>query len=430
VFPFLVVMALGATIQEDYVGIPAAERPHIYYLTIPAGSKNNWPAALALGIAQNSRATVLNRHLPVKISEHVYRINLRELKWLPADFEKVLKAYPYRRGPKGTVTSIVVRSDWLLTELSDSSESTAYQDLLFSGLDSPKTIQDWYKGLGIDQTQARKLGLDHGLIEMDSGVARHRQRLIEFLPSLGGYDSTTDDVDTLVGKSPLEFANPADFRAKAKFASEHIVGLPKFWHTTKDGKRVGGRGAMSVFALSNAKGELQKEAPTGVDVDHSLFRGHGSIRLPGGCLSCHRNAYNNPTRNGLKELFDSGVELYAKDAADAELIERFHLTDESEEISRANKLYAGAVQAATGLTPALAIGEYLACIKEYDSDLTPVQAAVELGVSEEDMKLAIASQKSPGANLSALAAGKNIAREVWEGEYLKAYGYTRRVKVK
>lgn len=415
----IVALSLGASrdeIEADYLKQPVEQRANIFYLDLPKNSKNDWAAALALIVPSTSRALVLNRQLPQQVTPTVYRINLGDLLWKVEDFEKVLEKYPYHR-PKGGRR---IRGDWLLSELSDSAESTAYYDLLFSGLGTPKTIKEFYDRLGVDQAKALQQGLDFGLVETKSGVARHLRRYIQFVPALTTYDSTTYDTDSLSGKDPLEFALLKDFPFAA---SEHIFGVPKVWYSQRDGRRVGGRGAMSVFALSNNKGELQKAAPTNIVVDHTQTRQDPQIRYPVSCLSCHRNAFNAPSSNGLKNLFNKGVELYAKTSGDQEAIERFHLTDEADEIASANKKYAGAVKAATGMEPEKAIANYLACVNEYDADLTPAKAATEVGMGENEFKAMIASQKNPGANLSGLAAGESIPRESWEGEFKKVLGY-------
>jgi hypothetical protein len=414
-------LALTAQIDDtraDYHRLAPAEREHVYYLKMPPGSKRDWPAVTAFAVTGASRALVLNSHLPVKVAEGYYRINLRELGWQKADFDKVLAKYPYQ-------PSRVLRADWLVDELSDSQESDAYTILLFSGKGFPKTIAEWLAGLGIDRGKAQELKLLFGLVETKSGVARHLYRYMTFIPSLVGYDTETGDVAALNEQtSPLEHPNPKTFKADA---SEYIVGIPKVWYAARDGKRVGGRGALQVYTLANKEGVLQKVAPTSIVEDHTRFRGNAEIRYPGSCIACHRTGLNAPTRNGFKDLIDLGVELHAKDAQDRDEIERFHLTDEGQYIARANADYAGAVQAATGKTPQEITAEYIACIDEYRADLTLARAAAEVGATADELKLALAAQY-PGAHLSELAHGKPIPRDVWESVAERARRYVQAIR--
>jgi hypothetical protein len=413
-------------VRRDYFNLRPEKRAAAHYLLLPK-SELNWEAAISLVIPSTSRALVLNRHLPIRVSDRVYRIDLDELQWKRADLDLVLKNYPYER-TKGSVSSILTRADWLCTEISDSGESDAYNILLFSGKGVPKTIQEWYKGLGVDQTRARQLQLEFGLVETKSGVARHDQRLMEFVPDLGGWDTATWDVNSLVNKSPLEYPNPEEFK-KVADASEFIYGVPKLWYKVVNGKRVGGRGALSVFTLANAAGAIQKVAPTAIVVDKTLQRKNPEIRYPISCWSCHRTGLNAASTNGIKDLLDSGVRLDTKKPGEAELIDRYHLASgEDEYIAAANKKYAGAVLAATGLPPSEAIGVVIDCVNEYDAELTPAKAAEELGVTESDLKAAIVAQRNPDANLAGLVAGRNIPREVFEGEYLEALSFVRQLK--
>lgn len=400
--------------RADYARLAPEERQHVYYLEMPRQSKRDWPAVTAFAVAGASRSLVLNSHLPQKVADGIYRIDLRELQWDLKDWDEVLKAYPYWRGKN-------IRADWLVDQLSDSQDSDAYDRLLFSGKGVPKNIDEWFKGLGVDRSKAKELGLEFGLVETNSGVARHKFRYMSFYPSLVGYDTDTGDVAALLEeKSPLERANPRDFKPDA---AEYIVGIPKVWYQTRDGLRVGGRGAMQVYTLANAAGVLQKVAPTSIVEDHSRFRGNAEIRYPGSCISCHRAGLNFPSNNGLKEMLKLGVELNAKDSKDRDAIERFHLTDEQEYILRANKDYAAACKAATGMDPQRISAEYVACINEYGADVTLEKAATELHTTPNSLRLALSGAKSPGAHLSLLAHGKAIPREVWESVAERARKY-------
>lgn len=405
--------------KADFARYSPEDKPHIYYLMMPVASKRDWPAVTAFAVTGASRGLVLNSHLPQKVSEGFYRIDLRELEWKPDDFRKVLEKYPYHKGKN-------IRADWLVDELSDSQESDAYNILLFSGKGVPKTADEWLERLGADRTKVKQLKLEHGLVETKSGVARHKYRYMTFYPALVGYDTDTGDVAALTdATSPLERANPKDFTPDA---SEFIFGLPKVWYSEKDGLREGGRGAMSVFTLANKERVIQKVAPTSIVNDHTEFRGNAEIRYPGSCIACHRTGLNAPTVNGIKSLVKKGVEPYTKNREDRDAIERFHLTSEAQYIARANADYAAACKAATGKGPQEITAEYLACIEEYRKDVTLDQAAGELGATANDLRLAISAQKNPGAHLSELAHGEPIHRDLWESVAERARLYLRAVR--
>jgi hypothetical protein len=422
--------------NHDYAPIKARSQNddlylYVRYLIVPreAETEINWEAALRFAIPSASLETNLNRQLPLKIADGVYRIDLRGLGWKAADLIEVLKVqkYPYSHH----ANPLCIRGDWLIYQLSDQSESIAYPRLLF-GANQPKNRDEWLQRLGVDRKEVERLELNHGLIETQSGVAvqsgsrGQKIRVLEFFDRLGGYASGTRDfLKVDADNSPLE---RIDFKGLKHDGEEWIIGLPKFWYADREyGIAESGRGALQYYFLAAGDGSIVAEAPLKLVEDHSKFKGVASIRNPGSCVSCHIDGLNPPTRNGLKHWIESGVELKAKSYDARQFAERFHLTGTAKVIERSNADFAETIVAACGVKPAEAVGAYIALNDYYRSDVTLEIAAAELGATAEELKLAIAyasEQKiEVGGHLASLAHGVPIGRFTFESLYLKTEAY-------
>jgi hypothetical protein len=352
---------------------------------------------------------VVERQLPLRIGESdLYRIDLRQLEWDWRDWRKVLARDPYS---PGQTLPLVVRADWLLAELTDAFASDSYYRLLYGGKNIPKTREDFLKFWQVESDPAFRFGL----IEGRSGVALAGIRWIENRPTANrGYAWGTRDSAEIDAKTdPLERPD-GSFRHQAE---EWIVGIPKW-------SAAGPRGTLQAYLLANGQGQRQDRAPADIVADQTRFRGLPEIRTCGSCIQCHVAGIKGPKENQLKEAIAAGVDLYA-DRQTQESLERFHLADVEKEVARNREDYAAIVHLVTGHSPEENAAEFKRCIDWYDGDVTREQAARELGVTPDELRLALgyasARNLSLGARLSALAHEAPMPRTAWEDVYATAY---------
>lgn len=439
-------LTLADTARRDWASIPVSDQNYIRYLVIPDTSaddpfspdQEDYTRALAFLLPSCSRAINLDRQIPHQVAPGVLRIDLRDYGWSPIQWIKATAHHPYSQ----KVNSLIVRGDWLLHELSDADLSPAYYRLLLDTDGLPTSLSEALRLLEVQRERTRSLGLNFGSVETESGVALNKIRLLEFFSREGGYAAGTRDFFKITAtNSPLELI---DQKGLQHDASEWIVGLPKVWtdrrprpvdpHDIRGVRHfpvVAGRGSLQVYLLADGKDRIQTEAPMKIVEDHTRFRGIASIRAPGSCVQCHTHGLNEPTRNGLKEVLEHGVELKSYDPQARDYIERFHLTDSGKYILRANEDYAAAIKACNGLTPEQNRDNFKLCIDSYRVKVTLEVAAAELYCTPAELRNAIAyaseSKQKVGVHVAGLAHGIPLARDTWEtvhflaSEYLHAW---------
>lgn len=430
----LAIAVLGQTWLDDcranYRAIPAAERAYYRYAIDPPQLAEwggvNWTAALSFAVCSCSREVYLQHQIPLHVSSRVSRLDMRALGWNPFDFIEVMnrrgktfgRRYPY----SDSENPLYVRTDWLIWTLSDASENDAYFRLMVGGRSIPKTRDQFLKLFEVDTDAVRRLKLDYGHVERNSGVAVQNIRVLQAFSRLGGYAwGTLDFAEINRRNNPLR---NIDLQVKHD-AEEWIVGVPKSW-SGANGTR--GRGNLQVYVLANGSGNIQTEAPVKIAKDHTRFKGIDSIRFPGSCHQCHTEGLNEPNVNGLRKWLESGVELKTLDYDKREFIERWHLTDTARAIRRANEDFGSAVLACTGLSAIENARNYKAAINDYGQPLTLRRAAGELACTPRELSSALiyanVAGLDVGGTLLALSLDADtIHRREWEDSYLLVRDY-------
>lgn len=415
----LLTAAIATTPEQaalaDYAAQPVADQPYLRYLSAqhtPQREHEWWGQALAFAVPSASRAVVLDHQIPVEVAPALWRINLKSLDWDWRDFNTVLERYPYEENNPDRPL-LVVRADWLVFELSDTTESQAYYLLLYGSQRIPKTRDEFFGFWSVDLANQPKFGF--GMIEERSGVAHQRVRWLEAFESPAGYAWETKDVLRVEdGSDPLAAPD-----GKFKFdGSELIVGIPKVSLKYRT------RGALQAYFLAAGNGARVEEAPVDLVEDHSRFKNQTAIRTSGSCIQCHEKGIINPTQNGLVQILSEGVTLKVYSKEKQEAIERFHLTDSAKEIARNQQDYLLAIHACNGLSGAQNVKTYRWAIQRYDVDLTPQRAALELYCRPEELQNALAyaslNKVDIGVRLAGLAHGRTIPRFAWEQDYAEA----------
>ena len=406
---FAVLPADAQAARTDYI---ARRDPWLRYVSlseVPIDERPTIEAALRYVVPAASSKTNLDEQIPERLpGSAVYRINLHALGWSAKDYLAVAAREPY----SGETNPLVIRGDWLIAELTDTTESDAYYRLVY-GDKIPKTRDAFFKFWGVDLKQ--QAGLELGWIEIQSQVSKQGTRFIRRLLSNRGTIWSTQDVLKLVRTSdPLEFPDGAF----AHDGEESIALTPKVSVRAKT------RGAAMMFLLSNGQGKRVEEAPVDLVEDHTrTIRSQAAIINVGSCIGCHLHGLHSPSANGIETLVSRGVQLYARDKDKQEFAERFHLATKGlqTELERANEDYATFVFACNGLTPITNSEAFRFALRSYEADLDLERAAYELGTTGDDLTKAIAFAEAHrldlGARSAGLAYGERIPRTTFETEY-------------
>lgn len=367
-------------------------------------------ASLAERVAATSRQQVIERCVPVQVSETLYRLDLAQLQWDWRQFFAVVESYPNFYGRD----HYVYHADWLVVQIGDTTVSDAYYRLLM-GTPNPNR-DDFVKLHGTNNDATFHFGI---ITRSESaiGPAVSGLRLVENRPTntRGSMWGTRDSAKIDDKSDPLEHPEN-DFKHDAE---EWIGMLPKVSLTTGD------RAALMTFFLSDAKGKRQEEAPPNIVTDHLGFRGQSAIRNVGSCIGCHATGYLPPGDSELRQLIGNGLDLYATPKERAEKIERFHLSDAGKQLARDNEDILLGIRLVNGLSGEENAEAFRAVFDYYDSDLDLERCALEVHAPAKDLAQAIAYSNAKGINLGArvpaLVHGGQISRASWEQSgYLKA----------
>lgn len=396
-----------AAALADRAKLPPEQWGSTYYLTLrphTGQQRTDLERAIKLLVASDSSQPILERCVPVHVSETLLRINIDDLRWSYDDWRTV--AYtrnPYC--PKGDIP-LVMRADHLMAQLADAREFDSYTRLMFGGTNLPKTKGDVFKFFGISAEPKQTFGF----IEGQSGVSVQGTRLIESFGIPRTFAWVTSDVLKLdKRRDPLE--NLTGFTPDGQ---EGIVGLFKLSTTTGD------LCALNWYWLNNGKGEIVAEAPGNLVRANPPFRHAEIITQPGACIQCHTLGSIAFSRNEFKEFVKSGANTYTTDTTRRD-IEAKLLTNLNQELTQASSQYTLAVTLTCGCPAVDASKSFTAALEEYDAPLTLEKTAAELGVSHVEWTRTLALNGALPARLASLPHGGTIPRAAWEEAYNAAY---------
>lgn len=376
-----------------------------FYVIIPIEQVS----VLNFVVASTSRQRLLNKsRLPVITVKNGYALaylSLEDKKWTYKTWTTVLKDYPYSIGR----VPLIIRGDWLIDTLTDTTESQAYYFLLYGKRPTKKEFLTFW---GVNPSKKSSV---FGFIEGDSQVSVNKKRLIESLPvNRGNYAfSTKDSLMKDNVEDPLENLNDTEFKHDGE---EWIIGHNKF--DSSSGEWVN----LQYYALFNGTGGLVDKADTDLVEDYSRFKGLAAIRTPGSCINCHVQGLNIPTRNEYRNYILSGAKVYAvKDTQ--EFIDIFYGSNLGKEIKRANEDYSGAVTYFHSRGTDSFNRLYKSTINEYWQEIGLDRAASELYTNKEELKLAIAYKRQVPANAAKLAHGLKLTRKQFRNNWKLLYVY-------
>lgn len=415
------VIAIAASPTEtdaallDRAQLPKDRWGYVYYLStshVSGEQQVKTEATLAFVLASSSQQQIIEKCIPYKVQDGLFRIELDNLKWDWRQWHKVLAKYPYNRRPDQL--PLVIRADWLVLQLVDTTQSNAYYLLLYGRDDLDRNA--FLKAWGVNNDAASHFGIITKSTAA-SGPAVSGIRLIENRPTTtrGSAWGTRDSAAIDAKSDPLEHLD----NAFSHQAEEWLVAMPKQSLAT------GRRGSLLAAWLNDAKGKRQEEAPPSIVTDHLGFRGQKAIRNWGSCVGCHANGINDPGVSELRSYIAAGVDIYATPKKLQEQVELFHLSDAGKQIARDNEDFAAGVAMCNGLSGEANAEAFAGTIEGYDRDVTLDVAAAELYTTPAELRLALAwasqSGLRLGARLSGLAHDRPLSRAAWEDHYYAAY---------
>lgn len=303
--------------------------------------------------------------------ETILRINLSDLGWSAADWDKVLAVYPYNVEPDVQLNSVLtgatktalpyVRADWLTFT---AAQPPLYDELL----KLPNTFQKLAKEQGVDLEHNIRTFVAQRSGFQKSGVSQNN-RLIERHPSKSGFFWTSYDFGGNRGKQSL-FEHPLGPDGKDAFehdGGETIFSLPN---------------GFQGYYLNTAKGERLDKGPTSIVRD--LSRKDLAVTNGISCMGCHDQGMRKAKdeirdhvtkgRSFSREVRETVDGLYPPTAKMDALIEAD------------GKRFTDAMIRA-GLTPTLKLNgvEMInALSKRYEDDIDINLAAAEFGIDAKE----------------------------------------------
>lgn len=396
---------------EDRAKFPKEAWPNLYYFslaTIPEEHREATLASLCYSIASSSKTKIIEDCLPVPVSVTLYRIEIHLLNWDRQAISKVFGRTPYKRyhhdnGP------LVNHPSWFITNIADSTESQAYNLLLY-GKENPSE-RDFLKLTDTNvSTEIRKL-------EGQSGVASNteRDRVLRFFDN-GRFTITTitDDFFRLGANKSLLLLKPKT----EPDGKEGITGL------VKTSAKTGDRGWLMATWQGNGKGEFAAEVPQRLATQKRGWRGHSAIVGPGGCWKCHDQGYKPMTQDLFRHYLDNAqVSTTFKNSKN---LREQYLESVNQLIEDENKRYEMGVKMCTGYYIKEFLPLYEQAISWYDNDVSLKQAASELYTTPEELRGALGLASHADKLLHpelALLATQPISRRAWEDLYTTAALY-------
>jgi hypothetical protein len=427
-FATLVVCAMLASEVDaarlDQARYPAADHAYLYYFTtaiVAQEYQRPLYQSLCYVVASLSRDPYLQGQLPQPVTETLYRIDTRQLKWEKTLPQVLVQHYPYSRDTtsKG-YAPLVIRADWFVANIGDEAITKDAQYLLLYGkaLANEKEFLAFWS-VGQQATDA------FGFLEGDSGVKQRKaglERVMETRPAGRGASFQTFDSRFVAGETDA-LANP-DKRPPKHDATEIIAPIVKVGRDEAGNTQAG---ALLAFFLANGNrngvaGAKQAAAPVDIVEDSLNTRGY-DIKNYMDCVACHDRGLKEPTLDQYRKAIVSGVLIKTLGYQDALNIERYYESAFLRDVRRGIEDYAIAVKLCNGLTPTENAALYRQVIAQYDADVTLEQAARELYTTPGDLSLALADYteryKDRNLRLALLAEGQAISRAQFEFDAYK-----------
>lgn len=338
---------------------------------------------LAINHATRRRKTIRVNKVLGSQRESLYYIDAEDLGWKLAGVKRMLEREPYFYPIAPDV--YMVRGDWLLRDVTF---GKTYYDLLF---DNPKTLTDIFKVLGFDAKSNAVAIVQHGARVVDSRVSSIGYRVAACLGSSpSGPIFITDDLNNPKTTRPKEFIREKIDALRFQNPDAHEV----FGHLPN---------GLYWYALSNAKDELQEQAPDGVAVDTRDYkhfdklkdivnerpnRNNTVIENPHKCMTCHALG-TQPAPDWVADaMAGNKLDVTGYDPKTRDKLEDFyHKQAENDTMAYSSKLYTDSISRVTLKPAAESMRSFAIDRWKWNEELvTRKQAAAELNVDEKEFE--------------------------------------------
>jgi hypothetical protein len=383
-------------------------------------------AEKALPFVLNSCASVdaeqfVERPRRVPGSDTLWYVNIQDFGWTEEDVDAVFRIQPYMLAPlvSGKNNAILFRADWFIVNAMDVTKQqdrglkdndAPYYILQYHLGHAPKDKFDFLKAWEIDEEGAnRRLSFTGTIVDKgDSGVSQHTRRLARIRTEKGYYWKTSDvkshdiDPDKVVSRDYVEdlFAHQAD---AGEYISSNKRGLQTYLLTA------GNNDKFKVVPFGDPTIVVDRQDP------HDP-----RVRTGKSCVVCHALGVI-PYTSVIADLFRAGGDVLAQYKDVQREIKAFYRRFKNgEEVQQDNELFEQAVKECNGLDPLDNMKGYLAVYEWYwNEKVTPEQAAVECGVTPEDLRAGI--KPATTGRLVFLYKGKPMPREIWDSVNVGGY---------
>ena len=334
-------------------------------------------------------------------AKSIVKVNLDDLSWTPADWEKLLSVYPYAAEPdvklfdfvkQSTGTNLAyIRADWMAFA---ASRPPLYNTMLKLPAHASRSLQ---KELNLDVKSNIEKFLAKRAGFQVSGVSRNNRLIERHGIDTGAFWTSYDFAGNKDKQSLFEHPlGPAGENAFTHDGGETIYSLPN---------------GFNAYYLNTADGKSLDTGPTSIVQDTT----QKDLQVTNGisCMGCHDQGFRK-----AKDDIRAHVEkdrTFSKEVRDA--VEALYPTNEEMDlvIEEDTKNFRAALQRA-GINPDLkyaGIEMINALSKQYEKDVNLKLAAAEFGLSDEDFIAPSRRRRRRGVPRQAAArAGHHPARHV------------------
>lgn len=349
---------------------------------------------------------------PKKLSDTLFRVDIRDYNWNEQAIENVAQIHPYLAIDFMTKEyqeryqymlqksgNALFRLDWFIVHTLDPTrqldydiKTLAYYELLYANSKVPANIQEFYDIWGIDLKRNRFLLKGTVVDGGDSIVSNHTRQLIRKNTELGPYWETFDHPD-------FDYVEKLDMENAKRKAGEGI-GLNYL-------------GLQTYYLFNGETGDRVNFADNTFVRDgvNATNRGNRVI-TPISCIFCHTNGIN-PAANKVRDILKGKVQLLAEKEYETSLqLESFYLDDLDSKIATDAANYKAVIKKITGMDTKEFEDALRALHVFYDAKVDLVQAAIECGVSIDTLREK--ADRTVSGRLGGLLDNRNMPRDRWD----------------
>jgi WD40 repeat protein/mono/diheme cytochrome c family protein len=407
--PFVSEAAVNATIRADLEARAPKQQRFARYFTVAhlanAGrdATEIATARLALGKLLNSLSWHPRLTLPAGLGNGVYRIDLRDYKWAPASWERLLREYPYKSAPADEDSKLLarwtgtdmpaIRADWFIAT---ASRPPLYHDLL----QLPNSDRGLERLLQVDVIQDLQ---DESAVRAgfnNSGVSKNNRIIERHDAVYGAYWRSYDFNDNKGRQSVFEHPlGPTNGETSFKQAGgEMIFHLPNGLHG---------------YLIVDAQGRRIDKAP--VEIVSDPQRPDQRVETGLSCMSCHARGFL-PKADQVRAHVVKNKKAFAGAAVDAVVALYPHKEAMQKLVDEDNARYGKAVHK-LGLTLEDEDPVNLVA-RRYEAALDVALTAAETGVDVERFRKMLGDYPSVAKALGTLAVkGGTVQRDVFEDNF-------------